>query len=114
MLSEQTLQTALEFRRARDWEQFHTPLNLAVAISVEAGELLELFQWAKPGEVRPREDQKQALRHEIADLAILLSYLAHDLGIDVDEAVRQKFELNSTRYPVEKARGRADKYDQLD
>jgi len=103
----------LEFRREREWQQFHTPLNLAVAISVEAGELLEQFQWSLPNEVRPTDAQREAVEHEIADIAILVAYLANDLGIDIEQAVKRKLVLNAKRYPLEKARGSARKYDQI-
>ena len=113
MLDDSTLQAALDFRRARDWEQFHSPQNLAMAISVEAGELLEQFQWMLPGESRPTEKHRSAIEQEIADVAILLSYLANDLGIDFNEAVKRKLALNAERYPVDKSRGTATKYDKL-
>lgn len=113
MLSPSVLQAALDFRRARDWEQFHTPQNLAIAISVEAGELLEQFQWTLRADERPTQKRLTAIDQEIADIAILLSYLAHDLGIDIDQAVHRKLALNNERYPVERSRGTATKYDEL-
>lgn len=113
MLDDEVREAVLAFRRERDWEQFHSPLTLSVAIAVEAGELLEHFQWMTPGEVRPTDDARPDVELEIADLAILLSYLAHDLGIDVNAAVRRKLVLNAERYPVHKARGTAVKYDKL-
>lgn len=113
MLDQETLRAALEFRRERAWETFHTPQNLAVAISVEAGELLEQFQWMVPNEARPTSDQRDAIEHEVADVVLLISYLMHDLGIDVNEVVRKKLILNAARYPVEKSRGTAAKYDAL-
>lgn len=113
MLSQQTLEAALQFRRERDWQQFHSPRNLAIAIAVESGELLEHFQWMTDGESRPADNQKDALEMEIADVAVLLSYLASDLGIDIDAAVRRKLSLNALRYPVERSRGSAAKYDTL-
>lgn len=113
MLDDAVRDAVLAFRRERAWEQFHSPQNLAVAIAVEAGELLEHFQWMRPGEARPTDDARGAVELEVADLAILLSYLAHDLGLDVNAAVRRKLALNATRYPVEKARGNAVKYDRL-
>lgn len=113
VLSQSTLEAALAFRRERDWQQFHSPRNLAIAIAVEAGELLEHFQWMVDGEVRPTESQSGALEMEIADVAILLSYLVSDLGVDIDAAVRRKLEVNASRYPVEKSRGSAVKYNAL-
>ena len=113
VLDPRTLEAALAFRRERDWEQFHSPRNLAIAIAVEAGELLEHFQWMRDGEARPTSDAREALELEMADVAILLSYLAADLGVDLDASVRRKLALNAARYPVEKARGSALKYDRL-
>ena len=113
MLSDETLRSALKFRLDRDWQQFHTPLNLAVAISVEAGELLEHFQWSTPDERRPTDAQREGVIHEIADIAILVTYLANDLGIDIDTAVQSKLALNAQRFPIDKARGSARKYDNL-
>ncbi len=108
-----TLQAALAFRNEREWEQFHSPRNLAIAIAVEAGELLEQFQWMKDGEIRPTAFQLEAVRLEIADVAILLSYLAFDLNVNIDEAARAKLALNAERYPVGKSRGSSAKYDAL-
>ncbi len=113
MLSPSTLQAALDFRRERDWEQFHTPQNLAIAVSVEAGELLEQFQWLLSPDVLPDTGRMLAIKHEIADIAILLTYLAHDLRIGIDDAVREKLALNAQKYPLEKARGSAVKYNEL-
>ena len=113
MLDKETLQAALDFRSERDWEQFHTPQNLAIAISVEAGELLEQFQWMTPGETRPTEKQRDAIEQEVADVVMLIAYLAHDLGVDINDAVRRKLMLNTMRYPVNKSRGSATKYDAL-
>lgn len=114
MLSEAVTQTLLAFRRERNWEQFHTPKNLAIAIAVEAGELLEQFQWTTEGrEAEVGERQRQRIRDEMADVAILLSYLAHDLGVNVDEAVSTKLASNAVKYPVGASYGRAVKYDDL-
>lgn len=103
----------LAFRAAREWEQFHSPRNLAVAISVEAGELLEHFQWLRSDERAREHTSHDALAMEVADIAILLSYFCHDLGIDVEAAIEGKLALNEQRYPVQKSRGNATKYDKL-
>jgi len=104
----------LEFRRARDWEQFHSTKNLAAAISVEAAELLQCFEWTTDAEVATlAENNRDAISNEIADIAILLTYLAHDLSIDLDLAVIKKIELNAQKYPVDKARGSNKKYTKL-
>lgn len=113
MVNDTTLQALLAFRAARAWEPFHTPRNLAVGIAVEAGELLEQFQWREVGDEGLHPGQAAAVTAEMADVAILLTYLAHDLGIDLNQAVQEKLAVNAARYPVEKAKGRATKYDAL-
>jgi NTP pyrophosphatase (non-canonical NTP hydrolase) len=111
MMSEETLAALIEFRREREWEQFHCARNLAAALSVEAGELLEHIIWAADSEVGSIVTAKKAtIAAEIADVAIYLAYLAHDLGIDLDAAVREKMKVNARRYPVDEARGSSRKY----
>lgn len=114
MLSPELLARLLEFRRERDWEQFHTPKNLAAALAVEAGELLDIFRWTRESEMSETvAAQRQAIQAELADVTIILSYLYHDLGIDPDQAVSEKLERNRAKYPVEKARGNARKYGEM-
>lgn len=114
MLSKTLVEELLEFRSARDWEQFHSARNLAAAISVEAAELLESFIWASDKQVSEIvEARRNAISDEIADIAILLTYLANDLSIDIDVAVKEKLKDNATKYPVEKARGSNKKYSEL-
>ncbi len=114
MLSPQTLELILSFRDARNWSQFHSPRNLCAALSVETSELLEHFIWASDDEVKTiAENSASAIKDEIADIAIILSYLAHDLGIDLEDAVQSKLEANAVKYPVEKARGSNKKYTEL-
>lgn len=114
MLSKTLVDTLLEFRRARDWEQFHSARNLAAAISVEAAELLESFIWASDDQVPTIVASRYAeISDEIADIAILLTYIAHDLSIDINGAVEKKIQANATKYPVEMARGSNKKYSEL-
>ncbi len=103
------------FASEREWERFHTPKNLAMALNVEAGELLELFQWLTPEEsARIMEGEKaQDVRHEMADVLVYLLRLADVLGVDLKTAVEEKMRHNAQKYPVEKARGNARKYDEL-
>lgn len=102
-----------QFIRARDWEQYHTPKNLAMALSVEAAEIVELFQWLTPDESRALSPQQQAaLREEIGDVLIYLITLAERLGIHPVEAAEEKLRINARKYPVDKVRGKAQKYDQ--
>lgn len=114
MISKATRDALLAFRTERDWEQFHTPRNLAIALSIEASELLEHFQWVHPEQESALvEDKRPAIEQEIADLAIYLTYLAHDLRLDLEECVLSKLAVNRSRYPVERSRGSAIKYDRL-
>ena len=102
------------FRDARDWLQFHNPKELAVAITAEAGELLQHFVWQSPEQSDHRMvERKDAIQSEIADVAILLFELADNAGIDLGTAMRNKLALNEKRYPVESARGSNKKYNEL-
>ncbi len=114
MLNDRVLAAVLEFRRKRDWEQFHKPKELAAAITVEASELLEIFQWKSHDEVARllESPARGRVEDEIADVVILLSYLCHDLGLDVNAAVLAKLKKNEAKYPVEKSYGNARKYDE--
>lgn len=102
------------FRDARDWAQFHRPKDMAIAISLEAGELLEHFLWKSPAEVEARVvSHREEISDELADIAIYLTEFADNLGIDLIAAMRAKLEKNAVKYPVEKARGNASKYSEL-
>jgi NTP pyrophosphatase (non-canonical NTP hydrolase) len=99
---------ALAFRDARDWAQFHNAKDLAAGLSIEASELLECFLWKDAKSADPAK-----IREELADVLVYALLLAHETNIDIPSAVRSKLAQNALKYPVEKARGRADKYDQL-
>jgi NTP pyrophosphatase (non-canonical NTP hydrolase) len=102
------------FADARDWGQFHSPKNLACALSIESAELLEHFQWMPEEHSRNLPADKIAeLESEIADIFSYLLYLSEQLGVDLVAATLKKLELNETRYPVEKSRGRSTKYTEL-
>ncbi len=97
-----------EFAEARAWERYHTPKNLVMALSVEAAELLEPFQWLTPEQSRSLSgEQHEAVRQEIADVLIYLTRLADVLNIDLLEAAADKLTINARKYPVEKAHGNA-------
>jgi len=118
MLTPSTLDALLQFRRERDWEQFHNFRSQAISLSLETAELLEHVQWAKDGEVEaairtPDGKVRNEVAEEIADIAMYLSLLVHDLGVDLDAAVLRKLEINRQRYPVGKAKGKSEKYDKL-
>lgn len=103
-----------EFAAARDWDQFHSPRNLATALAVEAAELLEPFQWlteAEAAELSP--DTRAAVEQEMADVLLYLVRLADRLGVDLEQAAFAKIARNAEKYPVEKSRGSARKYDQF-
>lgn len=105
------LQVALrEFAVERDWEQFHLPKNLVIALLAEAGELAEPFQWLTPEEAGDimRSPRAADVEDELADVAIYLLRLADVLGVDLHEAVERKLERNRTRFPSDKVHGRAD------
>ena len=103
-----------EFARAREWERYHTPKNLAMAMIVEAAELVEQFQWLTPEESATLPAEKhEAVRQEIADVLIYLIRLADLLDIDLLDAATAKIEINARKYPVDKARGHANKYSSL-
>lgn len=102
------------FARERDWDQFHSPKNLAMALAAEAGELLEHFQWLTEQQSASLDTETlQAVVHELADIQIYLVRLADRLGIDLLAAADAKMQINAQKYPVEKAKGDARKYDKL-
>ena len=103
-----------EFAHAREWERYHTPKNLAMAMIVEAAELVEQFQWLTPEESATLSAEKhEAVRQEVADVLIYLIRLADILDIDLLDAATAKIEINARKYPVDKARGHANKYSSL-
>lgn len=103
-----------QFAEQRDWEQFHSPKNLAAALSVEAAELLEHFQWLTEEQSRTLSaDKKVAVGKELADVLLYLLQLADKLGLDPVECANAKLAENAVKYPVDMARGHSRKYDAL-
>lgn len=101
----------VNFRDERDWKRYHSPRNLAASISIEAGELLELFQWSSDESVDADvEARRTDLEREIADILIYCLLLAHDTGVDPAAAIASKLAENAAKYPTEKARGSRAKY----
>ena len=104
-------QTAIDrirqFTKERDWNQFHSPANLAKSIMIEAGELLECFQWSE------KDYDIEHVKEELADVLIYCYDMLDNLGLDINEIVNHKMDKNEVKYPVEKARGNAKKYDEL-
>lgn len=111
MLRDETIQRVLKFRDDRDWRQFHTPKDLAISLALEAAELLEVFQWS--GKDLECRDKLDRIREELADVLSCCVLMADACGLDLDEILREKVAKNEAKYPVEKARGRADKYTAL-
>jgi NTP pyrophosphatase (non-canonical NTP hydrolase) len=106
--------TLRRFAAARDWQQFHTPKNLAMALAVEAAELLEHFQWLTPAQsARLDARHKRAVEEEIADVLLYLTRLADVLEIDAIAAAHRKIRVNARKYPVRRAKGNARKYSEL-
>ncbi|MCP4756984.1 MAG: nucleotide pyrophosphohydrolase [Proteobacteria bacterium] len=102
------------FNRERDWDQYHTPKNLAMALSVEVAELVEHFQWVtSDGSLDISSDKKEKVEEEIGDILIYLLNISDKLGIDPMKAATEKIEKNRRKYPLEKARGSSLKYDEL-
>jgi dCTP diphosphatase len=102
------------FVAARDWEQFHNPKDMAVAIAAEAGELMQHFVWQQPGQVEKRAvERREEIASEIADVAILLFEMADLLGMKLGEVMEAKIERNEERYPADKSRGNNLKYNEL-
>ena len=105
-MKQETIDRIRKFTEDRDWDQFHTPANLAKSISIEANELLECYQWSDDADI-------EHVKEELADVIVYCQDLLDKLGLDVDEIVNNKMAKNEAKYPVEKARGSAAKYDQL-
>ena len=105
---EEILSVLIKFRNERDWEQFHNPKDLALAINVEAGELLELFLWKNSEEAKVEK-----VKEELADILAFAFLLADKYGFDVKQIVLDKVKQNGEKYPVDKAKGTAKKYDEL-
>ena len=109
MISTSTVQAVREFVRERNWEQFHSPANLAKSISIEAAELLECYQWSD----RPRGGDTGHVRDELADVLIYCLMMADRLGCDPDGIIRTKLEKNQAKYPAAKSKGSSAKYREL-
>lgn len=106
----ETLKTNIKaFIHERDWEQYHDPKNLAMALSVEASEILEIYQWKAIGDPLSA-GEREALKQEIGDVLIYLIELADKVGIDILAAAAEKLVLNAQKYPADLVRGKADKY----
>lgn len=110
-MTQETIDQVLKFRDDRDWKQFHNPKDLAISISLEAAELLEIFQWSAEDVVC--KDKMDKIREELADVVNYCILMADTCGLDLDEIVRDKIKRNNEKYPVEKAFGSKEKYTEL-
>ncbi len=108
---EELIRDIVAFRDERNWRQYHTPKDLAISISLEAAELLEVFQWS--GKDMVVENKREKIEEELADVMIYCGLMADVLDMDVDEIITKKLQVNRKKYPVEKAYGKADKYTEL-
>ena len=110
-MTQETIYQILKFRDDRDWKQFHNPKDLAISISLEAAELLEVFQWS--GSDTLCEQKKDKIKEELADVINYCVLMADVCGLDMDEIVQEKIKINNEKYPVKKAQGKSDKYSEL-
>jgi len=106
-MTDKTIARIRKFTEDRDWDQFHTPVNLAKSIVIEAGELLECFQWNN------EKFEMEHVKEELADVMVYCQNMLDKLGLDADEIINAKMDKNEAKYPVEKARGSAAKYTEL-
>lgn len=106
-MKQETIDRIRKFSEDRDWDQFHSPANLAKSIVIEAAELLECFQWSDEGY------DLQQIKEELADVMVYSQNLLDKLGLDADDIINMKMDQNEAKYPVDKAKGKADKYDRL-
>lgn len=110
-MTKETIEQIIKFRDDRDWKQFHNPKDLAISISLEAAELLEVFQWS--AEDTACDNKIEMIREELADVFNYCVLMADACGLDIDEIVQEKIKRNNEKYPVEKARGSKEKYNKL-
>lgn len=110
-MTQETINQVLKFRDDRNWKQFHNPKDLALSISLEAAELLEIFQWS--GSDTVCESKKDRIKEELADVLNYCILMADVCGLDMDEIIQEKIKNNNEKYPVEKAKDSAKKYNEL-
>ena len=111
MITQETVDKVIEFRDDRNWKQFHNPKDLAISISLEAAELLEVFQWSADDVIC--ESKKDKIKEELADVVNYCILMADVCNLDLDEIVQAKIKRNNEKYPVEKAYGSKEKYTEL-
>ncbi|ANZ34578.1 nucleotide pyrophosphohydrolase [Staphylococcus carnosus] len=109
--TEKLVQEINTFREARNWRQYHNEKDLAISLSLEASELLELYQWKQPEEVN--ENNRERIEEELADVLIYSYMIADNLNMDIDDIIRKKLVKNGQKYPVQKSKDSNKKYDEL-
>ncbi len=110
-MTQETINQIIKFRDDRNWKQFHNPKDLAISISLEAAELLEVFQWSGADTVC--EDKMDKIKEELADVLNYCVLMADTCGLDIDQIVQDKIRINNQKYPVKKAYGNKSKYNKL-
>lgn len=110
-MTQETINQILRFRDEREWKQFHNPKDLAISISLEAAELLEVFQWS--GTDISNEGKQERIKEELADVLNYCVLMADACRLDLDEIIQEKIRVNNEKYPIEKAKGKSDKYNKL-
>ncbi|MBN8548949.1 MAG: nucleotide pyrophosphohydrolase [Deltaproteobacteria bacterium] len=114
MKIEELTDSVVAFRDARNWKQFHTSKDMLLSLSIEVAELTEHFQWKSEDEIKEYlQEEREQVGNELADVLYWVLLLGHDLGIDLSAAFTRKMQQNEAKYPVEKSRGSAAKYDKL-
>ena len=111
MISKETIDIVTNFRDEREWAQFHNPKDLAISLSLEAAELLEIFQWS--GSDLACSDKTDKIKEELADVLCYSILMADRCGLDMDEIIREKMKKNGEKYPVSAAKGHKEKYTEL-
>lgn len=110
-MTQETINQILKFRDDRDWKQFHNPKDLAISISLEAAELLEVFQWS--GSDVSGANKTEKIKEELADVVNYCVLMADACGLNLDGIIQEKIRVNNEKYPVEKAKGKSNKYNKL-
>ena len=110
-MTHETIEQIIKFRDDRNWKQFHNPKDLAISISLEAAELLEVFQWS--GTDLSVEKKKEKIEEELADVLIYCGLMADETGLNIDEIITKKLRQNEEKYPTNKAYGKSEKYTNL-
>ena len=114
MIKKETINKILEFRKDRDWGQFHSIKDLCLGIGIEVAELQEIFLWKTEGQISEiKKHELEQVGNELADIFIFLTYISNDLGINLNKAIIEKIRLNENKYPVYKSKGCNIKYDKL-